>query len=416
MLDPVDDEVRKKKQAENPLAQYFGGQSHPPAQPVAPTPRQPTPQAAPAAPAATNVGNAANTARPGPTNFTNFSRVQAANRDVSKREATAYGDRAAIKADKAKQALDALRARFSHGVNAGTVGAAEAGFAGQPTSGDGLLGESTRPTMGGGLTSDQMYANADKAYTGPAGLGEIDGADATVTDMLGAEQNLNALGGEEGLRALIQAQNGAGGEGTSGLSSALIGGAGRKDFDALRARFHPQTDFDAADTAAISEAKTAADTSKKNAADWRTLGDTTKGVEEQAAAAAAAAEKRKTDAASKAKLDKQIADDFRATVKDEGTLGAKTLFEYLDPTNYIGGGKRSAGMDWLGKTFGEDYRGNISWQNTPLDRDVFSQMDDAQWAELSGLTGVAQRNWINTRAAQLKNGTGRPRGTYKGRT
>jgi len=401
---PEDDERRRR----DPLTERFGGAA-PPARAMAPPPPAAPPPAAPA----TNVGTGAN--GPSPTGFTNFARVQSANRDVSQREAASYGRRAEAKADSAKQSLDALNARFGGAVNAGTVGAPQNGFAAQPPDGAGLVGESTRPTLGGGLTSSQMFENADKTYSGPGGLGDIEGVDDAYSAKLGAEQNLDALGTEAGVSALVQQQNAFNGEGNNELSGALIGGAGRADFDALRARFNPDADFAKAETAAADRAKSAKAESTRNAEGWRALGDKTKGTEDATAAAEAAKAEGKAAAEAKVKLDKRIADDFAATVKDAGTLGAKSVFEHLDPLNYIGGGKRNTVMDSIGSTFGEDFRGNISWQDSPLDRDVFSQMDDVQWAELSGLTGPAQRNWINTRAAQLKNGTGRKRGTYKGR-
>lgn len=106
-------------------------------------------------------------------------------------------------------------------------------------------------------------------------------------------------------------------------------------------------------------------------------------------------------------------DDFKATDKGWGRTGAKQIFEQLDPLNYFFGGKRNDVMNMLGNTFGEDFKGNISWEDTAQDRDVYSQMDAEQWEELSKLTSVGQRNWIKQRGWDLANGRGRPRGKFQ---
>jgi hypothetical protein len=409
----VDEEARKQKSAENPLVKYFGADS------PTKTPAAPVTQAAPAAPAATqatNVGPGANTGaaaqrRPAPTSFTNFSRVQGANKDASTRQAQQYGARATLAGTQAQTSLGALKARFGGQLAAGTVAA--------PGEADGPGYDPDNPNADSngivGPASDLAYANAEKGYTGPAGLGEIEGVDDTVASMLGAQQGLNALGDDAGgMQALIQQQNPQGTEGTSKLSAALVGSAGRKDFDALRARFNPEADFDKADAEAMAQATAAGESSTANAGAWRELGDKSKVREDAMSAQAEAARKKDAEDAATREKDKQWQADFAATDKGEARLGAKTVFEYLDPINYVSGGKRGFGMKFLGDTFGEDYKGNISWTDSPLDKDVYSQMDAAQWDELSQLTGVAQRNWINRRAAELKNKTGRARGTYQG--
>ncbi len=279
---PYEDPAAKKKR-EDPLADYFGGQAKAPA--PAPAPEMQA-QVAPVQMASPNMAQPSNTAqpaaqrRPGPTGFTNFNRVIAANKDVSNREAAAYGQRAQQNAQQARTSLDALRKRFGEGVAAGTLGGPEMGFAQQPADGAGLVGESTRATMGGGLSSDQMLANAQAGYTGPAGLAEMKGAGDVYGSALGAEQNLNALGTEEGLQSLIQQQNMAGNKGTSQLSSALIGNAGRGDFNALRERFNPQAEADTAEKEAQDQAKAAGETSKASAENWRVLGEKTKSTED----------------------------------------------------------------------------------------------------------------------------------------
>ncbi len=260
---------------------------------------------------------------------------------------------------------------------------------------------------GGGLTSEQMLANAGKSYDGPMGLG-IQGIEDTYASTLAAQQNLDAIGSQEGLQSLVGGQ-----EGNARLSGALIGNAGRKDFDALRARFNPDGDLDKAEKDAMAQATAARDTSKKNAAEWKTLGDQTKGEEDAEAARRKAFHQKQEDEAAQLEADKKWQADWNATDKGDGRLVAKSVFEYLDPLNYIGGGQRSAGMKFFGDLGHENYAGNISWLDNADDKLVYSQMDAAQWEELSRLTGPAQRNWINQRYAELYNKTGRPRGTYQ---
>ena len=111
-LDPT---ALKKKKPKDPLEERFSPQ--PLQAPPPPTKTVP--------PAATNVGSAATAAqapvRQQPTTFTNFSRVQAANADVSKREAGMYGRRAEENALRAKNQRDALVERFGGEVQKGTV-------------------------------------------------------------------------------------------------------------------------------------------------------------------------------------------------------------------------------------------------------------------------------------------------------
>ncbi len=412
---PLDAPPKKKK---DPLGDYFG-------QPVKQTQlAPPPPPAPPPAPAATNVGTAATAPaapaaphRQTPGNFTNFNRVIAANKDVSNREAQAYGQRAKMGAEKAQQSLDALRARFGAGVAAGTV---------QGTGGEaGQLELYKHSSDGTGPAAEELLAKGEARYGGPGSIEDTSYItdpqsraiaeaqnQATYADSLSSEQNLGALGDEGGIQALIQEQNQLGNKGTSRFSSNLIGQAGRKDFDALRARFNPDADMTKAVTDSATQANAAEELSKKNAGEWTAAGDYQGRVDAEMAKVQKRQDEIDAADAANAATNKSWQDDFNATDKGDGRLAAKSIFEYLDPINYVSGGKRGVGMKFFGDTFGEDYKGNISWQDSPLDKDVYSQMDAEQWNELSGLTGVAQRNWINRRAAELKNGTGRKRGTY----
>lgn len=279
----ADAQARAAKAAENPLRQYFGGAGQPQQQKPPTAVQAPTPMGQ-VAPQSTNVGQNA-TQRPGPTGFTNFSRVAAANQDVSKREATAYGQRATDNAANAAQSLRTAQQQFGNQVQAGTVGAAGMGAGGAvDPNAAGLQAESTRPELGGGLTSAQMYLQGAKSYSGPAGLGEAPGAMDAATKALAAQQNLDAFGNPGGMQALVQQQSPNEGAGSSRLSGALIGQAGRANFDALRARFNPNADLTKAVTDSAAQAKAAGALSTKNAADWNALGDAKATDEEKLAA------------------------------------------------------------------------------------------------------------------------------------
>ncbi len=415
----TDDEARKKKAAENPLVQYFGGgQGKQPAQ----APQAPATPQAPAAPTApsTNVGagaaNTGNGAQPRSAGgFTNFGRVIAANKDVSTREAKAYEDRATQNATKARTSLDALRARFGDQLAAGTV----AGPDSMAPPQDGLMHidpMSGLPLTGHeGTSSDAMLSNAEKTYSGPGGLGDIEGVEDTYADTLAAEQNLGALGSQDGLQALIQQQTNRGNAGTSRLSGALIGSAGRRGFDALRARFDPEADMESAETLAGMKAKTAGDISRQNAGDWRALGGRTRTMEEGKAADDA---KRKTDAASAdaarkadAELDAKFEQAMQHDLDDLMNSNFESFNTVMNPITQIAGqtGNRDFIQDYgtnlLTPQSGSQSGGGsrkIWWK--PEHKAVYKQMDDAQWAELKKLPQSAQARWLDTRKDEIASG------------
>lgn len=326
-----DEEARQRKAAENPLLSYFGGQSKQKTQPSSAA-QAPTQAAPTAAKAATNVGANSQPVQPAanmqttpaqsaplaqplqlqaqrsaqPTNFTNFQRYWNANADASQRTADEMGGRAAMKAAQAAQALNKSQEQFGLDVGAGTVQGPEMGGGGgslPPDGGGGLVGESTRPTLGGDLTSTQMSEKAAGTYSGPGSLGDTKGIDDTYAKALGAQQNLNALGTEGGQQALIQQQNAQGNTGTSKFSSGLTNAAGRGDFDKLRAHFNPQGDLDKAVAKSGADADAAKALSAKNASEWAKAAGV-KGTQEQEKAAwdqaQAKAATDKLDAAAKA--------------------------------------------------------------------------------------------------------------------
>ncbi len=437
---PYEDPAAKKKR-EDPLADYFGGQ--PKAPPPAPVQQMQT-QVAPVQMASPNMAQPLNTAqpaaqrRPGPTGFTNFNRVIAANKDVSNREAAAYGQRAQQNAQQARTSLDALRKRFGEGVAAGTVG----GPPGASPSADGLLhidpdtglpigpvggpldgrGSPEMDPMSGlpktgleGMTPEDMYARSRGTYTGPVGLSEIEGSGQAYADSLGAEQNLGALGSEGGLQALIQNQNLAGNQGTSKLSSALIGNAGRGDFNALRQRFNPASDMTKAESESMGQAKSASEASKRSAQGWKDLGDKTaasnKAIADSAAKAKADQEAKAKSEADEAAFEKKWQGAMAHNIGDTMNSNFETFNDIMSPITQIANqaGYRDPIQDYGtglitpqgGAASGGGSR-KIWWQ--PQHRDVYRQMDDAQWAELRKLPQGAQARWMDERLKEIRSG------------
>lgn len=258
--------------------------------------------------------------RGAPTNYTNFSRRFNANKDVAKREAGKYAAQATDAAGKAAGSLADSQAQFAQGVNTGTVqsptgapstntggGAQPMGIgatmllpqsntnaltgestkptpqpAGQNSAA--LDGESTKPTQAAtagapastwqgnqdyvdsttGLTIAQMLAKAGQTYTGPMGL---DTTQASI-DANAAQQQLNLLKDNNGIQTLVNEGGPSGSTGADALSGALIGSAGRGDFDALRAKFNPNKDISDAQAKAQKTAEDAQASSAANAEQW----------------------------------------------------------------------------------------------------------------------------------------------------
>lgn len=403
-LDPL---ALKKKKPKDPLEERFAPQTlqaPPPAAKSVPPP------------VATNTGSAAQAPiRQQPTTFTNFSRVQAANADVSKREAANYAQRAELNAERAKTQRDALAERFGAGVQAGSIAGPNGTTAETP------------------MTAAQeaaMNTNAEGGYSGPGSLDDVAGVEDVYASTLGAQQNLDALGSEEGVSALLQQQNQFNNSGNNALSGALIGISGRKDFDALRARFNPEADLMKAETDAAGLADKARTDSEANAKSWAELRD-------QAAIAKAAKEKAAADAAEselseKEAKRKKITDEADFEAKWAAAQGSNTMDEInrafgslnsiMSPISQVAenSGNRDPIADWGRKTLnplvhkdagtasGSTTGQKIWWQ--PHQKDVFRQMDAKQWAELNGLSPQAQQAWINQRKRELAEG--KPHGKY----
>ena len=413
-LDPL---ALKKKKPKDPLEERFAPQTlqaPPPAAKSVPPP------------VATNTGSAAQAPiRQQPTTFTNFSRVQAANADVSKREAGLYGRRAEDNAQKAKAQRDALTERFSSGVQSGSVAG---------------LGGMTAETPMTAAQEAAMNTNAEGMYEGPGGLGDVEGAEGVYASTLGAEQNLDALGSDAGVSALIQQQNQFNSSGNNALSGSLIGGAGRKDFDALRARFNPEADLMKAETDAAGVADRARTDSEANAKSWGSMRDTRAAMtaaqklkDDEARANEATAKQEALSKIPISKLNDPMAgidkadpiavakakadfEQFRMAIQKDAGDEFRTAMHAMSPlTNIVGDVAKS---DWvtpiegMGNQIGQAVHGSeaakkangggtytgqhIPWQ-FETDWPVYRSMSQTDWAALRGMNTHAQKRWIAKR-------------------
>ncbi len=214
-----------------------------------------------------------------PSNYTNFNRYFNANKDASQRQADQIAGQTQVKADAADSSIKNAQNTFNTNVglasqkNAPPTAEQLAG-SGQfnPNVGVGVVDTKQTPgtasiyeqalhptqtmaqyvdSRGGADFADQM---ANTRYAGPQGFTTTQ----AVTDQANAAQgNLDALGNQGGVQALIQQGNGAN-YGNSNFSAGLVGAAGRNKFDALRSQFNPEKQL----SDAVNSGKTKVDAAK----------------------------------------------------------------------------------------------------------------------------------------------------------
>ncbi len=272
-----------------------------------------------------------------PTDFVNFSRRFGANKDVAQREAAGYGRQAEHAAGAAQGALKAAQGNFAAGVNTGTVGAAPnntgwvntgpvADLHAGATDYDTPPGPTPAAPSGPRTTIEEMLAKAGQQYTGPAGLDTVDATKTAQT----AQQQLEALKDPNGIQALVS-QRPSGSHGADALSGALIGSAGRQQFDALRAKFNPNKDLLDAQKVAVETAKKAKETSDANAKGWGANAAAAQAVKDENDASAAAALAR-AQAQAKKKSEVLPEEKFQESFKTL-TLGTQVpQGDFLYPT------------------------------------------------------------------------------------
>lgn len=427
----IDPNAPKKKRAD-------GTEDPSPTQPQDPT--QPPPAQA--------MGRA-----PSPTNFTNFARRFSANKDVSRQQANKYAGQAAGKAGAAAQSLATAQGQFAQGVNTGSVApppgstapsATNVGAAVPPANSAPVPGATqfnpANPMLGNPATSGNRQPNqlqdmlnqAGKSYSGPEGL---DTTQATK-DTDAAQQNLDALKDSSGVQALVNDSGQSGTTGADRLSGALIGQAGRKDFDALRAKFNPNKELHDAQDAAVKQAADAKASSEANASAWGERANAEQARQANATQATPDAQKQRNPALDKVpaqgaesnimaglendpEAQKQRGAEFdafkKATQSDAGD-SARDVVNATSPSQWIAEatGNRNPLGDYFtssyhpneGNASGSTHGDHIDWGGaltTPAESFwVYRQMDPAQWKEINSLPHNRQKEWIGKRLQQIQ--------------
>jgi hypothetical protein len=99
----------------------------------------------------------------------------------------------------------------------------------------------------------QPYTPPGGVFTGPTGLAEQTGAKEAQAAMQTAEQNINQTGTQAGTEAVLNQQRTPSTAGGSRLDGALVGTAGSKMFDALRAKYGGQQGYYAQQDARVAQ-------------------------------------------------------------------------------------------------------------------------------------------------------------------
>lgn len=201
--------------------------------------------------------------------FVNFDRYFNANRDAANATAQGLAKDTQDKIDKSRAGMQARVDGFNgqsnpaaapptarsgpKGGNVGNVGNTapgnSAGFVGA-----GAL--DSAPEVGPANSAvvprsrEELESAAKETYTGPTSLEDMGGNEAAYADSYAADQDASALGSEGGIQALLQRKNQNLTQGGSLLDAQLSGQAGNRDFSALRARFDPSKEWQAADASA----------------------------------------------------------------------------------------------------------------------------------------------------------------------
>lgn len=261
----------------------------------------------------------------------------------------------------------------------------------------------------GGVSVEEMRANAEKRYTGPNGLGDMgadSGYDSTYADSRAAQEGLGSLGDEAGLMS----------RGASKFGAALVSGAGRGQFDALRARFSPDKDLSSLEDAAAEQGRMAKAGGEDAAAQWGEAATKKEGEIKARADRIEGKKKARKDASEKAAqeadLEKRWQDAMKHNVGDDLNSAFNDMNLALSPITQLAEatGNRDPIQNWGTKTItpqGGAASGGANGQKIwwkPQHRDVFKQMDPIQWAELNNLPPHGQATWLNRRAEEIRRG------------
>lgn len=260
-----------------------------------------------------------------------------------------------------------------------------------------------------GSTTEAAIGGANAAYSGPESLDAADpNLGKTIADASARVQRAGTAGGQASLLSEIYGpQQGPAGAGGGMLDSALLSGVGggatmqglQSQFGKLGEQYKGAQKTAADQIAAGKQAATAAQ------GQWDALSKKLAGEEATRRGAA----------------DKAVADaDFEA--KWAAAQGSNTLDEVnrafssfnaiMSPISQVAEntGNRDPIADWgrqlihpdAGKASGGTRGQKIWWQ--PHQKEVFRQMDPAQWQVLNSLPPQAQQRWIEQRRQEIESG------------
>jgi hypothetical protein len=366
-------------------------------------------------PGATTAGAMAN-ANPGPdrmadsgptaTGYVNFDRLYNANAGVADREAKSRQASTASKAGAAQAGLAGAQGKFNAGLTGSANGGPSADDAAYATGQRQFDTDPTPMTPGGearAKTEDEwragLEAGTKKSYAGPNALSGMDEYAKLTQDTAAAQD---------------AAQNPLVGLGQT--DAALLGAAGRPEFEAQRQQYgHLKDDLSKANVASETAAKTQRERDAEAQGNYARLlsdYDARKDVE--------AGQQKDADAVKKAAGDK-VAADANARAKfnqyvhggSEGDHWRNSLHDVADmlaPDAWIANAAGEQGVRERAENainpMGSDNTSNVwhGWKDD--DWDVWNAMTDADWAEFAGLgDDTKKRQWVEARKKKLRGGS-----------
>ncbi len=302
-----------------------------------------------------------------------------------------------------------------------TVGAAKTQLSGAKSKlKNGAMMGSADSTLGDPNTSGGAKARAQGAqYGGPESL---DAADPTLAGNVGdAVARLQKAGTGTGRSDILREGygQGMGGAGTGGsaLDSALLSGVDsgaamrglESDYGTLG------QDYGAGKVEGDAQVRDAKITAQGNVDKWSALEGKLLGQEKAVA-------DKKQKAIDDEDFDQRWHAALEANVGDRMNNNFDSFNQVFNPISQIAGqtGNRDPVHDWgkgllnpmvnptAGKASGSTKGSKIWWQTGH--KEVFRQMDDAQWAELNALPPATQNRWLDQRASELN--SGKPRAGF----
>lgn len=277
---------------------------------------------------------------------------------------------------------------------------------------------------------DQNNGAADEAavraaaagqYNGPGSLQDVEGYKGLLDDYRRAQGGLAGLTDNAHLQGVLeQAQHEPHIEGGSRLDAALIGQAGRPEFERLGQQYRGLGgEVGAATKASFAQGAASKAAAEQHAAENKGVLDEylkRQGIDLQHEADSQAASDKKIGLAEKQAFDQgnynQVMANMSAADRFRNTM--HTIANNLNPVDialHATGNKSitDRATDSYGQQYGPDkpdeYNpGNSSAAWGPDDADVFASMTPADWTEFNALGEAQQRAWIAARKSKIRGG------------